>query len=583
MKRKSSLLRLLAMTRPYILPILLCLLCMVLVNGGELLKPYILKTVIDDFLVARRAGSGLYSAGGLGAAYFLVVLLGAGLTVVQVNVINTVGQKIVHTLRSRVFSHVQAMPLKALDKYSSGRLVTRGTNDVEAVSSFFTNVLLGLLRDAFLLAGIVVTMLSMNVRLSLISFTILPLIVLTIWLMRRTLKPMYVRVKSLTGRINGFFAENIAGMGLVQAMNAQPQTMGLFRDLNGQYYRATLLRVLVNSINRPIIDVINTLAVCIILWYSTGPIALGALPIGLVYAFTSYIRQFFEPIMDFAEQYDTIQSAETSADRIFELLDQREDLEDMDEGLPLKPPVTGRIEFKNVWFAYNEPDWVLKDVSFTVEPGQTVALVGQTGSGKTTIINLLVRFYEIQKGQILLDGVDIRTLKLQDLRQHVAMVLQDPFLFSGTVRDNIDLSQTLSEPEIWECVYTAGISPFIESLPLGLDQPVTERGATFSAGQRQLLAFARALSQHPDVLVLDEATAHIDTQTEQMLQQSLARARAGRTLIIVAHRLSTIEGADMILVLHRGRIVERGTHAQLLAAGGAYARLHAAKLREKEM
>ncbi len=577
MRKRNSMARLLALARPYVWPLFFAFLCLVAANGAELIKPYIFKVVIDDYIVGGRQGQGLMTIPGLSIAYFVTVVVGALMTILQIKWMNRVGQDIIRDLRARVFSHIQHMPLSVLDTYSSGRLVTRGTNDVEALSEFFTDVMLGLLKDAILLVGIMAVMLAMEWRLALVSFAILPLIVAIVWSMRRLLRPMHARIKHLTGRINGFIAETLSGLRVVQSFNHQKELLGRFQALNDDYNQASKLRVTLNSINRPIIDVVNTLAVALVLWYGMGRVLNATLPIGLLYAFTTYIKQFFEPIMDFAEKYDTIQSAETSADRIFELLDQEEALEALDEGEPL-PAVRGRVEFDHVWFAYSGENWVLKDVSFVLEPGQHLAVVGHTGSGKSTLISLICRFYDVQRGRILVDGLDIATLRKADLRRHIATVLQDPFLFSGSIYDNVALGEDMDEERVRWAIDTSCAAGVVAQLADGLRQPVRERGCALSVGQRQLIAFARAIAHDPAILILDEATAHIDTQTEMLLQTSLTRVSEGRTTITVAHRLSTIRQADMIILIDRGEIVERGTHEELIALGGRYWQLYQAQL-----
>jgi len=578
-KSTGSLLRVLPMVRPFVPLMLLCAFFIVVINCADLVKPYIIEVIMDDFLVAGNAQHGVYSIKGMSFLYLGVVLLSSVLTVVQVNIMNWVGQEIIRTLRDRVFSHVQHMPLRLLDKFSSGRLVTRGTNDIEAMSEYFTDILLSLFKDVFLVLGIMVMMLIIEWKLALVSFVTVPLIYLFVRFTRHFLRPMHRRIKELTGRINGFFAENISGMAIVQAFHSESAMMKLFRRLNIRYYKESITRVLMNGFTRPVVEVINTLAIAVLLWYGMGQIMNFGLGIGVLYAFTTYIKQFFQPITDFMEKYDSIQSAGTSADRIFELLDYKDELEDLEAGaVPEK--VTGRIEFKNVWFAYEGENWVLKDVSFTVEPGQLVALVGHTGSGKTTIISLISRFYEIQKGEILLDGVDIRTISLHALRRHIAVVLQDPFLFSGNIRNNIALGEALTDEEVTRALEVACASEFIAESPDGIYRQVRERGATFSAGQRQRLSFARAVASDPSILVLDEATAHIDSNTEQLLQRSLEQVSVGRTLVVIAHRLSTIENADKIIVLSHGKIIEQGTHKQLLEAQGHYRTLYNAQFAE---
>lgn len=572
--KNNSLMRLLKRALPYWKIILLCMLCVLLVNMAELYKPLIMERVIDDFLIGSKPERGLYSITGMGIIYLLLIAVSSGLTVFQVNAINHVGQSIVTDLRRTVFSHIQRMPLSVLDKYSSGRLITRATNDVEALSELFTDVIIDLFRDVFLLAGIIIIMLSPDIQLALIGFTVIPFIALITNIIKKKMKANFIAIKSLTGRINGFFAENIAGMKLVQIFNMQKDKENEFQVLNNKYYAASLTRLKLNSILRPSIEIFNTLAIALLVWYGMGRIINRSLDLGVLYAFTNYIKQFFAPINDLAEKYNTIQSAVVSADRVYELLDQKDSLEDYDSGIQVGR-LEGSIEFKNVWFAYNEGEWVLKDVSFRIEKGQTAAFVGATGSGKTTIINLISRFYQVQKGEILIDGININDINLRDLRRNISVVLQDVFLYSGSIRDNITLNTPMSEEEVQRALELSCADTFIQELPNKLDEPVSERGSTFSAGQRQLLAFARTIAHDPSIFVLDEATANIDTKTEKLIQKSIENVSTGRTTLIVAHRLSTIRHADVIFIIRKGRIVEKGNHETLMELGGYYSRLNA--------
>jgi ATP-binding cassette subfamily B protein len=572
--KRHSLLRLLKMSKPYWKIILLCVLCVIAVNAAELYKPLVMKTVIDDFLVAKKPEHGLYSISAMGILYMLLIVASSILTVVQVNAMTYASQSFVCTLRRTVFSHIQRMPLSILDRFSSGRLITRATNDVEALNEMFTDVLIDLFKDVFLLIGIVAIMVSIDPQLALIGFTVIPFIILVTNIVKNKMKANFVVIKRLTGQINGFFAENISGMKLAQIFNMQKEKMGEFQELNDEYYKASLLRLTLNSVLRPAVEIFNTLAVALLVWYGMGRIIGHTLDIGVLYAFTNYIKQFFAPINDLAEKYNTIQSAVVSADRVFELLDQEESLEDYDSGMHVGR-LKGEIEFNHVWFAYNDEDWVLKDVSFKIKKGQTAAFVGATGSGKTTIINLISRFYTIQKGEILIDGININDINLKELRRNISVVLQDVFLFSGSIKENITLNSDISDETVENALVLSCADAFIDELPHKMNEVVTERGSTFSAGQRQLLAFARTIAHDPAIFVLDEATANIDTKTEKLIQKSIENISADRTTLIVAHRLSTIRNADIIFIIRKGRIVESGNHETLMELGGYYAQLNA--------
>ncbi|MDQ7095344.1 ABC transporter ATP-binding protein [Desulfosporosinus sp. PR] len=567
--KKHNFIRLLSLNLPHKKRIVLASICVLLVNGALLAKPYILKIVIDDFLTKHLAQRGLFSLTSMGLLYFLVVALSGFLAIAQVNLINKAGQEILRNLRSRVFRTIQLLPLWYLDKTSSGSLITRATNDVEALSELYTDVLLSLFQDIFLILGIIGAMFLMDARLALVSFAVIPVMFTVIFLLRTKIKRNFRIMKSLIGKINGFMAENISGMKLIQLFHGEKEKKEEFTKLNGEYYKITSFQVWMNSFLKPMSDVFQSLAVAILIWYGMDKIGNQTLKIGVLYAFTTYIKQFFTPISDLADNYTSIQSAFVSADRIFELLDQEDNLEDLEAGRALER-IEGKIEFKNVWFAYNDQDWVLKGISFTIEKGQMAAFVGQTGAGKTTIISLVSGFYEIQKGEILIDGVNIKDIRKSDLRRNIAVVLQDVFLFSETIGKNVSLNDDIDSAVIEEALKTSCAAEFVENLPGKSNEPVRERGSTLSAGQRQLLSFARAVAHNPSVIILDEATANIDTQTEVLMQKAIENMAQNRTTLIIAHRLSTIRNADKIIVLKKGEIAETGSHAELMERGGYY-------------
>jgi ATP-binding cassette subfamily B protein len=482
-----------------------------------------------------------------------------------------------------VFSHIQHMPFRFFDRNASGTILTRATNDVEALSGFYSDVVVSLFRDVLLIVSIVVTMLMIDLQLSLVSFSVVPLIlIVTIWYNKKA-KANFRWVRSLTGRMNAFFAENISGMRLVQIFSREKEKYTEFEEINNEYNKASVFGVKLNALFRPIAEFINNFAIALLIWFA-APRILGtatgsgllesSLYIGLLYQFVDYSRRFFQPINNLADQYHTIQSGSVSAERIFDLLDDKEGYEVFDEGIPAAE-IKGKIEFKNVWFAYIDEEWVLRDVSFTINPGETIAFVGATGSGKTTIINLISRFYKIQKGEILLDGININEYSVETLRANIGVVMQDVFMFSGTIKSNIRLNNdAITDIEITESAKYVNAHPFIQRLPKGYDEPVKERGLTLSSGERQLLSFARAVAFKPCIMVLDEATANIDTENELIIQDSLEKISKGRTNIIIAHRLSTIKNADKIIVIHKGKIRETGSHDELLELNGIYRRLY---------
>ena len=570
--KKKSFKRLMLFNWPHRKKILIAALCVLLVNAAMLAKPYILKVVIDDFLTKNTAQKGFYSLTGMGILYFAVVILGGFLNIVQINIINKAGQEILRTLRGQVFKTIQFLPLKFLDKTSSGSLITRATNDVEALSQLYTDVFMNFFRDIFLIIGIVIAMFIMDVRLTLVSFCVIPIMFLFIFLLRTKIKQNFRKMKTLIGRINGFMAENLSGMKLIQIFNGEKERKKDFKELNDGYYKVTSFQVWMNSFLKPAANVFRNITVAILIWYGMDKIANQTLQIGILYAFTTYIQQFFEPISDLADNYTNIQSAFVSADRIFELLDQKEKQEALDQGLSMER-MDGDIEFKHVWFSYNEKDWILKDVSFIVPAGQTAAFVGQTGAGKTTIISLISGFYTIQKGEILINGININEIKKRDLRCNIAVVLQEVFLFSETVSKNISLNNEIESSVIEEAVKASYAKEFVDGFPKKIYEPVMERGNTLSAGQRQLISFARAIAHDPAVIVLDEATANIDSQTEILIQKAIENMSKNRTALIIAHRLSTIRNSDKIIVLSDGRIVESGNHEELMKKQGYYSNM----------
>ena len=567
--KTHTLKRLLKLTLPHMKRVAIAAVCVLLVNGAMLIKPYILKIVIDDFLTKNITQNGFYSITVMGILYFLVVLLSGFFSIFQVNLINRAGQEIMRTLRGKVFKTIQLLPLWYLDKTSSGRLITRATNDVEALSEMYTDILINLFKDVFMIIGIIYTMVVINLELALISFCVVPLIFIIVFFLKNKIKRNFKKVKSLIGRINGFMAENISGMKIVQIFHGEKEKKKEFQELNNEYFKATLFQVRMNSILKPVTEIIQSLAVAILIWFSMSKISNNTLQIGVLYAFTTYIKQFFSPISDLAENYTTIQSALVSADRIFELLDQQEYLEDLDLGIAMDH-IEGNIEFKNVWFSYNDNEWVLKDVSFTLSKGQTAAFVGETGAGKTTIISIVSGFYKIQKGEILIYGININDIKKRDLRRNISVVLQDVFMFSGTIKENVALNDDIDDATVEKALETSYSKEFVSSFSNGMYEPVMERGSTLSAGQRQLLSFARAIAHNPSIIVLDEATANIDTQTEVLIQKAIENVVKNRTTLIIAHRLSTIRNADVIIVLKYGKIIEMGNHDTLMAAAGYY-------------
>lgn len=567
---RGSLFKLIQLMLPYRGPFLLCLLLTVIVNAAEIFKPYVMKIIIDDFLRDGAQQHGLYSVNGMGVLYFLFIAAGALAAMGHTRLISRISQRILHDIRCRVFTHISHMSLTAFDRYSSGRLLTRATNDTDAINEFYADVIVNLFKDVMLVIGISTMMLVMNWKLALVGFAVVPVIAVLSFSMKRILKNNFKRMKQIIGRINGFFSENIDGMHTVQAFNREEEKFREFDGLNRAYFKTAILQIRMHSLLRPLMEVINNLAIALLLVYGCGGVAAHTLEVGVVYAFTTYIKKFFEPINDLADKYNTIQSAAVSAERIFEILDDTDALEPLETN-ERRGGMSGKIEFDHVTFSYDGVHDVLHDVSFVIRPGEKVAFIGPTGAGKTTIINLISGFYTPQHGEIRIDDVPVPQWNLGELREHICVVLQEVFLFSGTIADNIALSYDMTDDEIEQAVEQSAATGFIARQPDGLQTQTAERGATFSAGERQLLSFARAIARHPAILVLDEATANIDSNTEQTIQQSIAQISRDRTTVFIAHRLSTIRQCDCIYVIQDGRVAEQGNHEQLMRLGGIYA------------
>lgn len=578
--RKANVGRLLSYFKPHIPGLILAVAMAFLINGAVLLKPVILQRIIDDYLIPGNLNAAAINR--LGVYFFGLILAGALLNYVQNILLNRIGQNIMHKLRTGLFNKIQNMSMSFFDRFSSGRLLTRVTNDVEALNELFSGVLINLFRDAVMVTGIIYAMFAMDTKLAVVGVSTVPLIALIAVFYRKAARKNFIRMKKNIGRINGFLAENITGMKVVQIFHREKQKFDEYNEIEREYFRSSFREIVLNSLGRPIVDVINNLTISVLIWVCAGDIMKGAFEFGVLYTFISYIREFFQPINEIADKYTGLQSAVISSERIFEIMDIDGEMEDLQSGAPCGN-ISGDIEFKNVWFAYEEENWVLKDVSFHIRPGEMVAFVGSTGSGKSTIISLMARFYDIQKGEILIDGVNIRNYRLTDLRKRIAVVLQDVFLFTGDVASNIRLNhKELTDTDVQNAIELACARSFVETLPDGLHSEVRERGCTFSAGQRQLLSFARAIATNPSVLILDEATASIDTETEEMIQESMRKVTSGRTSIIIAHRLSTIRQADYIYVLSHGMIIEQGNHESLMNKNGQYRHMVELSLKKKE-
>lgn len=516
----------------------------------------------------------------LSLIYLAIIALGFVFNYIQVYILNHTSNKIVYNIRQELFSHLQRMSLSFFDKNPVGRLVTRVTNDTETLYEMYTGVLVNLFKDLFLLLGIVFIMLRMNVKLALLSFAVIPIILISAAIFRLKIRDAYRDVRIKLAKINSSLNENFTGMKTIHSFSREEQQFNSFDNNNHELMKANQREIFIFSIFRPSMEVIKSLGIALLIWYGGGQLLRQGIEFGVLIAFISYLKRFFQPINDLTEKYNILQSAMASSERIFQLMDKDTDIPEPTE--PIFPEVfKGEIEFKNVWFAYKDEDWVLRDISFIIKPGESVAFVGATGAGKSSIINLIGRFYDIQKGEILIDGINIKNYPLTELRRRIGIVLQDVFMFTGSIKDNIVLNNTsIDEKKIFEMSKYVNAHSFIEKLPQKYDEPVMERGANLSTGQRQLLAFARALVYNPSILILDEATSNIDTETEHLIQDAILKLIKGRTTIAIAHRLSTIQTCNKIIVLHKGKIREMGDHQQLLKNEGMYYNLYQLQYKE---
>jgi len=570
--------RLLGYLRPYKAAVFLALILQVSTAFLDQLIPYLTKYAIDNFIMAGdRRGLGLI------AAIFIAVLIALfWVYYLQSYITRVTGQRVMRDMRDQIFSHLQRLPLSFFDRNPIGRLVTRATNDVQTLEEIFTSGVVSAVSDILNIAAVVVFMLILNARLALISLSVLPLLFWTAFFFQRRVRKVYRRVRAKVAKLNSFLQENIVGMETIQIFNRAERNFLRFRSVNGEYLESRLKAILYYSLFTPAMEFIGSAAVAIVIWYGGNEMLEGKITVGVLVAFLQYVQRFFWPVRSLSEKYNMLQSAMASSERIFELLDaEPEDEGDRTAG-PV-PPLRGEIEFNDVWFSYNGSDYVLKGVSFKVGRGERVAIVGATGSGKTTIISLLCRFYDIQRGSIKIDGVDIREMDRRELRRRIGVVQQDVFLFSGDIERNISLGDPGVLPETVRSVSSyVNAHTFIERLPKGYASEVKERGLTLSTGQRQLLSFARALAFDPEILVLDEATSSVDAETEGLIQDAIDKLMRGRTSIIIAHRLSTIRKSDRIIVLHKGEVREAGTHRELLAKKGIYYRLYQLQYRDQE-
>jgi ATP-binding cassette subfamily B multidrug efflux pump len=613
--------RLLTYLRPYKWQTGIALASILLKVGADVLGPYLTQVVVDRYLqpvpglhtpfdrfLSSRALAGIAQIAAFGASLLLFSFL---LEYLQTYFMQWAGQKVMFDLRKEIFRHLQNMHIGFYDKNPVGRLVTRVTSDVDALNEMFTSGVVSLFEDVFVLVGIVAMMLHMNRRLALITFAVLPLIVFATKIFRDKVRDSYRRIRTAIARINAHLQEHVSGMMVLQLFNREKRAYDKFSEVNAQHMDAFKDAIMAHAVYYPVVEVLSSVAIASVIWFGGNDVVRGVTTIGVLAAFIQYAQRFFRPIQDFSEKYNILQAAMASSERIFKLLDTTPEI--TSPAVTKSPDGPGRIEFDHVWFAYRavpepgkahigmatggrpriaesalststEPDWVLRDVCFTIEPGETVAIVGHTGAGKTTIISLLMRFYDVQKGAIRIDGVDIKEMVLSDLRHRFGIVLQDPFLFSGTIEGNIRLgSKWITDEQVAKAAEDVNLADFIQTLPKGFKEDVHERGSTLSTGQKQLISFARALAHNPKILILDEATSSVDTETEFKVRDALSRMIEGRTSVVIAHRLSTVQRADQIIVMHKGKVREMGSHQELLANRGIYYKLYQLQYKDQEV
>ena len=577
--------RLLRYLRPYALQVAGAVVLLLLASLAAVIGPYLTMIALDEAIPSNDGGQLAL----LAIVYLAVTVLVFVLQYVQALVTTWLGQRVMYDLRTQIFRKLQELDLRFYDRNPVGRLMTRITSDVETLNELFGSGLVTVFGDLFMLFFIVAAMLQMDADLALVTFSVLPFVAWAAFVFRSRIRSAYRDIRHRLARMNAFLQERFTGIRVVQLFNREDADLGRFKELNNDYLDAHLRSITYYALFFPVIQQLTSVAIALIVWYGGSAMIQGAVTIGVLAAFLDYARRFFRPIQDLSEKYNLLQGAMASSERIFRLLDREPAIRDAPVTRRFPEGAPGEIRFENVWFAYaggedeakgrrgaeGGRDWVIRDLSFTVAPGEKLAIVGHTGAGKTTVINLLMRFYEAQRGRILVDGIPVEQLQLQDLRARIGLVLQDIFLFSKSVDYNVRLgSGTVGGARVAESLEAVGATPFVERLPDGAAQELGERGASLSVGERQLLSFARALAFDPGILVLDEATSSVDSEIEARIEEATDRLMHGRTSLVIAHRLSTVQGADRILVMHHGRLVEEGSHEELLAEEGLYRQLH---------
>ncbi|MCH7723379.1 MAG: ABC transporter ATP-binding protein [Bacteroidetes bacterium] len=571
--------RLLSYIKPYKKYVIFAIFLNIIVAALGPVRPYLTMIAIDDYIANSDYNGLIY----IGLALFASLLLQSVIQYFLTYYTQYLGQRTLYDLRTQIFNHTQKLALKFFDRTPIGRIVTRATNDVEALGELFSSGIVMVFSDIFIIIWILAFMFFMDFQLSLVTLSVLPVLIYGTFLFRRKVRDRYRDVRLHLARLNSYMQEHITGMSAVQIFHREKEGFKKFSGINDDYRVANIKSIFYYAIFFPSVELVSAVAIGLIIWYGGGEVVRGASTIGVLFAFIQFTEMFFRPIRDLSEKYNILQTAMASSERIFKLLDNETFVKNPESAVKLEK-VNGQIDFKNVWFAYNKDDFVLKDISFSIKPGETVAIVGHTGAGKTSIINILTRFYDINKGKIYIDGIDIETVDKKELREHISIVLQDVFLFSGTIESNINLDEEkISREKVIEAAKIVGADEFIMALPNNYDQEVKERGATLSVGQKQLISFARALAFDPKILILDEATSSVDSEAEQLIQRAIEKLLVGRTAIVIAHRLSTIQNADKIIVLHKGEIRETGNHQELLAKHGIYYKLYELQYKDQEV
>jgi ATP-binding cassette subfamily B protein len=571
--------RLLIYIKPYKKYVVCAIVMNIFVAALGPLRPYLTKIAIDDY-IANSNYNGLMM---ISLALFGSLILQAVVQYFLSYYTQYLGQKTLYDIRTQLFEHTNKLALKFYDRTPIGRIVTRTTNDVESLSELFSSGIVMVFSDVFIILWILSFMFFMDVSLSLVSLSVLPVLFYGTFLFRKKVRETYRDVRLHLARLNSYMQEHVTGMNIVQIFRKEKDELKDFSKINSDHRDANIKSIFYYAIFYPSVELLSSIAIALMIWYGGGEIINGTLTLGVLFAFIQYTEMFFRPIRDLSEKYNILQTSMASSERIFKLLDNKTFIRNPVNPIKLNG-VKGKIEFRDVWFAYDDVNYVLKNINLNINPGETVAIVGHTGAGKSTLINILTRFYDINKGSILLDGIDIRDLDKRDLRKFISIVLQDVFLFSGNIQSNISMdNDEISEEKIIQAAKTVGAEKFILNLPKQYKEEVKERGATLSVGQKQLISFARALAYDPKILILDEATSSIDTETEKIIQDAIEKLLVGRTAIVIAHRLSTVQNADKIIVLHKGEIREAGNHQELLAKRGIYYKLYQLQYKDQEL